>query len=165
MSVNIEALVQRLGDTYDELYNDGLIPYKTKPQGNSGDDVVTLDMKKESVFLSFDNPSKTLREVTITVIPDDMRNGWKFPNDIPFGLEQVMTEQWVHEHLGSPIRTGKEKIIAGISFGKTETYTINNLAKKIAISLRYGYGPKRINVKKVTFRLLEALEKRWEKRI
>ncbi|KPD03393.1 DUF6392 family protein [Moellerella wisconsensis] len=29
MSVNIEALVQRLGDTYDELYNDGLIPYKT----------------------------------------------------------------------------------------------------------------------------------------
>ncbi|MEI9699268.1 DUF6392 family protein [Moellerella wisconsensis] len=50
MSVNIEALVQRLGDTYDELYNDGLIPYKTKPQGNSGDDVVTLDMKKESVF-------------------------------------------------------------------------------------------------------------------
>ncbi|MBP6123046.1 DUF6392 family protein [Providencia heimbachae] len=30
MSVNIEALVQRLGDTYDELYNDGLIPYKTK---------------------------------------------------------------------------------------------------------------------------------------
>ncbi|WP_265693957.1 DUF6392 family protein [Providencia rustigianii] len=99
MSVNIEALVQRLGDTYEELYNDGLIPYKTKPQGNSGDDVVTLEMKKESIFLSFDNPSKTLREVTITVIPDDMRiipddmrNGWKFPNDIPFGLEQVMTE-------------------------------------------------------------------------
>jgi hypothetical protein len=109
MSVNIEALVQRLGDTYDEIYHDGLIPYKTKPQGNSGDDIVTLEMKKEYVFLSFDNPSKTLREVTITVIPDDMRNGWKFPNDIPFGLEQVMTEQWIHEHLASPIRTGKKK--------------------------------------------------------
>ncbi|WP_231138130.1 DUF6392 family protein [Providencia alcalifaciens] len=26
MSVNIEALVQRLGDTYDELYRDRLIP-------------------------------------------------------------------------------------------------------------------------------------------
>ncbi|MCG5371211.1 DUF6392 family protein [Providencia rettgeri] len=58
MSVNIEALVQRLGDTYDELYNDGLIPYKTKPQGNSGDDVVTLDMKKEYVFYLLITPLK-----------------------------------------------------------------------------------------------------------
>ncbi|HHR5848538.1 DUF6392 family protein [Providencia alcalifaciens] len=41
MSVNIEALVQRLGDTYDELYRDGLIPYKTKPQGNSDHDIHT----------------------------------------------------------------------------------------------------------------------------
>ena len=46
MSVNIEALVQRLGDTYDELYLDGLIPYKTRPQESSGDDVVTLVMKR-----------------------------------------------------------------------------------------------------------------------
>ncbi|EPL9570046.1 DUF6392 family protein [Providencia rettgeri] len=46
MSVNIEALVQRLGDTYEALYHDGLIPYKTKPQGSSGDDVVTLVMKR-----------------------------------------------------------------------------------------------------------------------
>ena len=41
MSVNIEALVQRLGDTYDELYHDGLIPYKTKPLGNSDHDIHT----------------------------------------------------------------------------------------------------------------------------
>ncbi|MEI9535610.1 DUF6392 family protein [Moellerella wisconsensis] len=165
MSVNIEALVLRLGDTYEEIYNDGLIPYKTKPQGNSGDDVVTLDMKKESVFLSFDNPSKKLREITITLIPDDMRNGWTFPNDIPFGLKQIMTEQWVHEHYGLPIRTGKEKIIADIPFGKTETFIINesSLDKKIAMSLRYGYGVKKANVKKITFRLLEVLEKRWGK--
>ncbi|MTC59690.1 hypothetical protein GKR50_06635 [Providencia rustigianii] len=162
MSVNIEALVQRLGDTYEELYNDGLIPYKTKPQGNSGDDVVTLDMKKESVFLSFDNPSKTLREVTITVIPDDMRNGWKFPNDIPFGLEQVMTERWLYENLGSPIRSAPEQIIMGISFGKTEVFILKSplLDKKIAVSMLYGY--KKVNVKSVTFLYLDVLENEWK---
>ncbi|EPL9570047.1 DUF6392 family protein [Providencia rettgeri] len=109
MSVNIEALVQRLGDTYDELYLDGLIPYKTKPQGNSGDDVLTLRMSKEYTFLAFENPSKKLTEVTITVLPDDMRNGWMFPNDIPFGLKQVITERWLYEHFGSPIRIAQKK--------------------------------------------------------
>ncbi|MEI9535609.1 DUF6392 family protein [Moellerella wisconsensis] len=140
MSVNIEALVQRLGDTYDELYNDGLIPYKTKPQGNSGDDVVTLDMKKESVFLSFDNPSKRLREITITVIPDDMRNQWKFPNEIPFGLEQVMTERWLYEHFGSPIRVAPKKIVVGMPLGKSEVFKVknNSLNHDIAIHCRYA---------------------------
>ena len=158
MSVNIEALVQRLGDTYDELYRDGLIPYKTKPQGNSGDDIVTLDMKKEYVFLSFDNPSKTLREVTITVIPDDMRNGWKFPNDIPFGLEQVMTERWLQEHLGLPVISESEQTIMGINFGKINVFsmTIPDSGKKIALSMRYGY--KKVNIKSVTFFTHERLE-------
>ena len=124
MSVNIEALVQRLGDTYDELYNDGLIPYKTKPQGNSGDDVVTLDMKKEYVFLSFDNPSKRLREITITVIPDDMRNQWKFPNELPFGLEQVMTECWLQERFGVPLVSEPEQTVMGINFGKIDVFSM-----------------------------------------
>ncbi|MEI9533239.1 DUF6392 family protein [Moellerella wisconsensis] len=162
MSVNIEALVQRLGDTYDELYNDGLIPYKTKPQGNSGDDVVTLDMKKESVFLSFDNPSKRLREITITVIPDDMRNGWKFPNEIPFGLEQVMTEQWLYQHLGSPIRNAPEQIIMGISFGKTSVFVLKSpvLDREVAVSMLFGY--KKVNIKSVTFLTLEQLNHEWK---
>ncbi|KPD03394.1 DUF6392 family protein [Moellerella wisconsensis] len=163
MSVNIEALVQRLGDTYNELYNDGLIPYKTKPQGNSGDDVVTLDMKKESVFLSFDNPSKRLREITITLIPDDMRNQWKFPNEIPFGLEQVMTEPWLQEHFGVPLVSEPEQTVMGINFGKIDVFsmTLPDQDKKIALSMRYGY--KKVNIKSVTFFLYERLESKMKK--
>ncbi|MGC4734521.1 DUF6392 family protein [Providencia hangzhouensis] len=163
MSVNIEALVQRLGDTYDELYNDGLIPYKTKPQGNSGDDVVTLDMKKEYVFLSFDNPSKRLREITITVIPDDMRNQWKFPNKLPFGLEQVMTERWLQEYLGAPLVSEPEQTVMGINFGKISVFsmTLPGSDKKIALSMRYGY--KTVNVKSVTFFLYDRLELKLKK--
>nr|WP_230088552.1 DUF6392 family protein [Providencia sp. wls1943] len=83
MSVNIETLVQRLRDTYDELCHDGLIPYKTKPQGNSGDDVLTLRMSKEYTFLAFDNPSKKLSQITMTLIPDNKRNGWIFRTKFP----------------------------------------------------------------------------------
>ncbi|MER5079804.1 DUF6392 family protein [Providencia stuartii] len=163
MTVNIEALVQRLGDTYDELYNDGLIPYKTKPQGNSGDNVVTLDMKKEYVFLSFDNPSKKLREVTMTVIPDDMRNQWKFPNEIPFGLEQVMTERWLQEYLGTPLVSEPEQTVMGINFGKISVFSmvLPKSGKKIALSMRYSYGME--NVKSVTFFLYDRLELKLKK--
>ncbi|OEJ07062.1 hypothetical protein BHE89_18540, partial [Shigella sp. FC1967] len=125
MSVNIEALVRRLGDTYDELYNDGLIPYKTKPQGNSGEDVLTLQMSKEYVFLAFENPSKKLAEITLTLIPDKMKNGWVFPNKIPFGLEQVMTDQWLYQHIGNPIkRTPERYILKSFFLGKNRSIYI-----------------------------------------
>jgi hypothetical protein len=162
MSVDIGALVNRLGDTYDDIYDDGLIPYKSVPDGDFDDDVVTLDMKKEYVFLAFEHPSKILKSITITVIPSNMRNGWKFPNEIPFGLEQVMTDQWLYSHLGMPIRTAKEKIVAGRSFGKMEVFILpdNFMEKKIAMSMRYGY--KRVNVEKITFELLNTVEERWK---
>nr|WP_240347017.1 DUF6392 family protein [Pectobacterium brasiliense] len=33
MTVNIEALFNRIGKTYQEIFDEGLIPYKTKPKG------------------------------------------------------------------------------------------------------------------------------------
>ncbi|WP_413496094.1 DUF6392 family protein [Morganella psychrotolerans] len=164
MSVNIEALVQRLGDTYDELYKDGLIPYKTKPQGNSGDDVLSLRMTKEYVFLSFDNPSKKLSQITITVIPDNVRNGWVFPNKIPFGLEQVMTDRWLYKHIGNPIRQAPEDIILNIPIGKTEVFKIKcttNSGKELAMIISFHPEMKHF-AQDVTFELLEDLEERWK---
>ncbi|KLN95745.1 DUF6392 family protein [Moellerella wisconsensis] len=164
MSVNIEALVQRLGDTYNELYNDGLIPYKTKPQGNSGDDVVTLRMKKESVFLSFDNPSKKLSQVTMTLIPDNVKNQWVFPNKIPFGLEQVMSDVWFYEHIGNPIRQAPEEVILGIPIGKTEVFKLSITTRSMeSIAMIVSFHPEmKMLAQEVTFELLERLEKRWK---
>lgn len=157
MSVNIEALVLRLGDTYDELYNDGLIPYKTKPQGNSGDDVLILRMSKEYVFLAFENPSKKLAQMSLTLIPDDMKNGWVFPNKIPFGLEQVMTDQWLYQHIGNPIRRTPERIILGTLYGKTEVFILKektNSNQKVALIASFHPTMKNF-VKKIGFELLE----------
>ncbi|MEI9533240.1 DUF6392 family protein [Moellerella wisconsensis] len=162
MSVNIEALVQRLGDTYDELYNDGLIPYKTKPQGNSGDDDLSLRMTKEYIFLSFDNPSKRLSQVTMTLIPDNVRNQWIFPNKIPFGLQQTMTDRWLYQHIGNPIRQAPEKTVMGFDFGKSEVFILHNSRLKNETSILVNYHPVMKGfAQSVTFELLDSLEKRW----
>ncbi|MDS0790191.1 DUF6392 family protein [Proteus vulgaris] len=165
MSVNIEALVQRLGDTYDELYNDGLIPYKTKPQGNSGDITLKLQMSKEYVFLAFKNPLKKLSEITLTLIPDNMKNGWVFPNKIPFGLEQVMTDQWLYQHIGNPIkRTPERYVLKSFFLGKTEVFTLKGMTcsnQKVALIASFHPTMKNF-VKDITFELLEDLEARWK---
>ncbi|MTC59689.1 hypothetical protein GKR50_06630 [Providencia rustigianii] len=164
MSVNIEALVQRLGDTYDELYRDGLIPYKTKPQGNSGDDVLTLRMSKEFTFLAFDNPSKKLSQITMTLIPDNKHNEWVFPNQIPFGLEQVMSDVWFYEHIGNPIRQAPEDVILGIPIGKTEVFKLSITTQSMEpIAMIVSFHPKmKMLAQEVTFELLANLEKRWK---
>lgn len=58
MSVNVEILVKQLGKTYQEIYDLGLIPYKTKPCGSVSDDDARLDMKREGIYLAFINDVK-----------------------------------------------------------------------------------------------------------
>ncbi len=64
MTVNVEALINSLGKTYQEIFDEGLIHYKTKPSGSYGDEVICLDMVKEGVFLAFYREGKRLKEIT-----------------------------------------------------------------------------------------------------
>ncbi|MCC8375177.1 MULTISPECIES: DUF6392 family protein [Photorhabdus] len=70
MAINIEALINSLGKSYQEIFNEGLTPYKSKPRGDSGDDYVSLDMQKEGIFLAFNRTSKKLTPVTLTLIDE-----------------------------------------------------------------------------------------------
>ncbi|MDB6369067.1 DUF6392 family protein [Photorhabdus bodei] len=70
MAINIEALINSLGKSYQEIFNEGLIPYKSKLGGDSGDDYVSLDMQKEGIFLAFNRTSKKLTPVTLTLIDE-----------------------------------------------------------------------------------------------
>ncbi|MES0268371.1 hypothetical protein KDV50_24705 [Citrobacter sedlakii] len=54
MSIDVEKLVKQLGKPCHEIYSYGG-PYKTKPTAIAGYDTATLDMKREGLFLSFDN--------------------------------------------------------------------------------------------------------------
>ncbi len=39
MNIDIETLVKQLGKPYQDIYEQGLIPYKTKPTITVGDDI------------------------------------------------------------------------------------------------------------------------------
>ena len=46
MNIDIETLVKQLGKPYQDIYEQGLIPYKTKPTITVGDDIFRLDMRR-----------------------------------------------------------------------------------------------------------------------
>ncbi|OKK77954.1 hypothetical protein BA910_01785 [Klebsiella pneumoniae] len=50
--------MKQLGKPYQDIYDQGLIPYKTKPTGTVSDDIFRLDMRRERIFSSFINNQK-----------------------------------------------------------------------------------------------------------
>ncbi len=55
MNIDVETLVKQLGKPYQDIYEQGLIPYKTKPSVTVSDDIYRLDMKREGIYLAFIN--------------------------------------------------------------------------------------------------------------
>ncbi|MXM95156.1 hypothetical protein GR638_26300 [Klebsiella pneumoniae] len=109
MNIDVETLVKQLGKDHQEIYDSGLIKYKTKPTATAGYDTATLDMKREGLFFSFENDkNKTFKEITLTLEDDDITD-WVFPNSMPFNLEPVMTQNWMRERFGFPMIYGEPK--------------------------------------------------------
>ncbi|MHA8427766.1 DUF6392 family protein, partial [Klebsiella pneumoniae] len=76
MNVNVETLIKQLGKPYQEIYNKGLINYKTKPYGSVSDNTARLDMKHEGIYLAFVNDlEKKMKEVTLT-LEDESKSDW-----------------------------------------------------------------------------------------
>lgn len=156
MNVNVETLVQQMGKPYQEIHDLGLIPYKKKPYGSVSDDGAELDMKREGIFLVFVNDSeKKLTEVTLT-LEDEAKTDWIFPNPMPFGLEPVMTQQWVRECFGRPMIYSDAKIIMTIYVGVTEVYSLPTPNQQIVASFTYN---QRLFVESITFYSLEKEKK------
>lgn len=78
MTMNVEALLNCIGKTYQEIFDAGLIPYKTKPTGFAGDPDISLHMVKEGVYLSFSRSDRAFNEITLTFVDDDKKIGY-FP--------------------------------------------------------------------------------------
>lgn len=164
MTIDTEALVKELGKPYQDILDKGLIPYKTKPYGSVSDDVATLEMKREGIFMSFNNNSeKTLKEVTLT-LEDYVKTDWLFPNPMPFGLEPVMTQEWVRKRFGMPMIYADAKIIMTVYIGVKEAYSLPAPNQQIAVTFTYD---EELFVIRVTFYPIErakqiqaALEKK-----
>ncbi|MEQ0331465.1 DUF6392 family protein [Klebsiella sp. GB_Kp056] len=164
MNINVEALIEQLSKPYQDIVNKNLIPYKTKPYGSLSDKYANLDMKRDGMFLAFiNNQDKNLKEVTLR-LEDEAKTDWLFPNPMPFGLEPVMTQQWVRAYLGFPMIYVEAKIVMAAYRGVKEIYTLPVPHQNIAAAFTYN---KELFAETVTFYPLErakeiqiALEKK-----
>ncbi|MCT8342743.1 DUF6392 family protein [Photorhabdus kleinii] len=155
MTVNVEALINSLGKTYQEIFDEGLIPYKTKPSGFSGDEVVCLDMVREGVFLAFYREGKRLKEITLTLF-DEKKPLYQFSNELPSPLVSQMSRQWVHEQFGEPEKSQPPEVIMKRQFGWADLYTV--LDFRIPTSMQVDYDLLE-QVKSIAF--LPTSEVRW----
>ncbi|EQB97907.1 DUF6392 family protein [Photorhabdus temperata] len=147
MAINVNALINSLGKTYQEIFDEGLIPYKSKPRGDSGDDYVSLDMLKEGVFLAFDRTSKKLTHVTLTLI-DEERPHYVYSNQLPSPLINSMTREWVKEHLGPAIKSFPPCRVFNRQYGWKDLYNVPESEGVICIQLSHDLLEK---VKTITF--------------
>ncbi len=155
MTVNIDALINFLEKSYSELIDSELIEYKSSPKGASGSPVLSLDMGREGVFLSFWRERRILKAITLTIQDDDISN-WVFPNELPAPLRKRMTRSWVHENLGEPVRSSPPKIIMKRSFGWTDLYVDKSRLTPTSVQFSYDIAD---NVRSVTY--LPTSELRW----
>ncbi|MBC6556668.1 pyocin immunity protein [Citrobacter braakii] len=147
MTVNVEALLRSIGMTYQDIFEKGLIPYKTKPTGDSGDPVLELDMVKEGVYLAFHRISRKLFCVTLTLLDED-KPSMRFPNELPSPLQKEMSLSWMHEQFDAPDKSVPPKIIGGLQFGMKERYTLEGF--HIPLSMQVAYTANHL-VESLTF--------------
>ncbi|MCV9878968.1 DUF6392 family protein [Brenneria izbisi] len=148
MTVNVEALIRSLGKSYKELIDDGVITYKNDPKGTSGSPTISLDMAKEGVYLAFAREGRILKEVTLSIQHDEVKN-WSFPNELPSPLRKSMSRQWVHENIGEPENSIPPRVIMKQEIGWVERFTVTGFHISITMQIRYDMDEM---VAAVTFR-------------
>ena len=136
MTVNVEALFKSIGRTYQEIFDEGLTPYKIKPKGDSGDPILELDMVKERVYLAFYRSTRKLFCVTITLLDED-KPSQQFPNQLPSPLKKMMNINWIHDKFGPPDKSIPPKVIGGLQFGIKERYTLEGFHIPLTMQVSY----------------------------
>lgn len=155
MTVNINELISSLGKSYLELIDNGLITYKSPPTASSGDPDLSLDMAKEGLFLSFKRDGRVLQAIVLKIQNDKVRD-WVFPNDLPVPLQPKMSRQWVHEHVGEPLRSIPPQVIMRRAFGWTDLYEARGRSIPTSMQISYDVTD---NVRSITF--MPTSELRW----
>ncbi|EQB97825.1 DUF6392 family protein [Photorhabdus temperata] len=155
MTINVEALINSLGRTYQEIFDKGLIPYKTKPTGYPGASFIALNIAKEGMQLAFKRDGKILFAVELFLL-DQKRPLYQFPNELPSPLKPLMTREWVHEQFGKPEKALPPRKFLKKDVGWTELYTL--LDFRIPTSMQVDYDLLE-QVKSIAF--LPISEVRW----
>lgn len=155
MTVNVDKLINSLGNNYSELIERKLITYKSPPTASSGDPDLSLDMAKEGLFLSFKREGRILQAIVLKIQNDKFKD-WEFPNELPSPLRKSMSRQWVHENIGEPLRSSPPKVIMRRAFGWTDLYEATGRTNPTSMQISYDVED---NVRSITF--MPTSELRW----
>ncbi|EAV9333972.1 pyocin immunity protein, partial [Salmonella enterica] len=136
MTLHIEKLIENLGNEYNSIFEAGIIPYKTIPKGFPGDPILSLNMAREGVCLSFSRDRYILLSIDLNIQNNKIKS-WKFPNELPFGLKCNMNLKSVHDELGIPLKTLPSKFIMNSFVGRADLYSINGFHLPISLQIRY----------------------------
>ncbi|VEJ53572.1 DUF6392 family protein [Pragia fontium] len=155
MTVNVAALIQSLGKTYQEIIDAGLIPYITKPTGDYGDPDLCLDMVKEGMHLAFKRDNNILYAIGIKII-NEKNERYRFPNELPSPLVPKMNRTWIHSQFGEPEKALPPRPRLNKYVGWTELYTIMDASPPTSMQISYDLSER---VKSISF--LSTSEVRW----
>lgn len=136
MTVNVDALINSLGKSYQYILDNELIHYKSSPKGSSGTPTISLDMALEGVFLSFWREGRILKSVTLSMQHKTAAD-WTFPNELPTPLKKSMSRQWVHENVGEPLRSSPPYVVMKRAFGWTDLYEAKGRAIPTSMQISY----------------------------
>ncbi|MBJ9145291.1 hypothetical protein I5476_14665 [Citrobacter braakii] len=81
-------------------------------------------------------------------LEDEGKTDWLFPNPMPFGLEPVMTQQWVRARFELPMIYVDVKVVMTLYRGVKEFYPLLSPDQDIVASFSYN---KELFVESVTF--------------
>lgn len=155
MTVNVDALINSLGKSYQSMLDAKLIPYKSPPKGSSGTPTISLEMAQEGVFLSFWRDGQIFKSITLRIQHEKVSN-WTFPNELPAPLQKNMSRQWVHECLGTPLKSAPPYVVMTREFGWTDLYEETRRTNPTSMQISYDVED---NVRAITF--MPTSELRW----
>lgn len=136
MTVNVKALINNLGQTYEALFEAGYIPYKTKPKGDSGSSYLYLEMAKEGVTLTFDRASRKIIEVNLSLLKEG-KDSYVFPNELPSPLWPDMFRPQVREKFGNPTNSHPPFELVKRRFGGVDHYVMKVGEQRVSMLLHY----------------------------
>jgi hypothetical protein len=154
MTVNVKALINNIGKTYEDLFEVGYIPYKSKPKGDSGSPYLDLDMAKEGVILTFDRESKKLIEVGLTLVREENKK-YVFPNELPSPLWPNMYRPEVREKFGNPANSHPPFEVVMMRFGGADHYIMRVGEQRVSMIFTYNLAQM---VTHATFQPTERVE-------
>ncbi|MNF73331.1 hypothetical protein D3C85_608860 [compost metagenome] len=154
MTVDLKALINSLGMTYEVMLEAEMIPYKTKPKGDSGSPFLNLNMIKEGVILTFDRSTTSLIEIGLTLIEED-KAGYIFPNELPSPLKQEMSRVEVRAEFGEPKHFHPPFKIIKRKYGGVDYYELKKGSRNTMMLLHYNLEQK---VTDITFKPADGFE-------